>query len=164
MRREDGERGSLYSSLYMDDFNGVRRIVPCTNLNIDNIWNLESSRDLPENLQISVQAATEPQRSHNPGAKIFLNTNLQLAEAIASTSNSGSLNICTRPLIRHKHLPTIRVLETITSTWNTGSLNIRTRPLIYHKHLPMIRLSDDHVNLEYWQLERSYPSADPSLS
>ena len=100
----------------MDDFNGVRRIVPCTNLNIDDILNLESSRDLPDNLQISFQAATEPQRSHNPGAKTFLDTNIRLAEAIASTLNTGNLNVRTRPLIRHKDLPTIRLLETITST------------------------------------------------
>ena len=100
----------------MDDFNAVRKIVPCTNLNIDNILNLESSRDLPNNLQISIQAATEPQRSRNPGAKTFLNTNLRLAEAIASTSNTGIVNVLTRPLIRHKHLPTIKLLETITST------------------------------------------------
>ena len=60
----------------MDDFNRVRRIVPCTNLNIDDILNLESSRDLPDNLQISFQGAIEPQRSPNPGAKTFLNTNL----------------------------------------------------------------------------------------
>jgi len=100
----------------MDDFSGVRRIVPCTNLNIDDILNLESSRDLPDKLQISFQAATEPQRSRNPGAKTFLNTNLRSAEAIASTSNTGSLNVRTCLLIRHKHLPTIRLLETITST------------------------------------------------
>ena len=37
----------------MDDLSGVRRIVPCTNLNIDDILNLESSRDLPDKLQIS---------------------------------------------------------------------------------------------------------------
>ena len=134
----------------MDDFNGVRRIVPCTNLNIHDIFYLESSRDLPDNLQISFQAATEPQRSRNPGAKHFLNINLQLAEAIASTLNTGSLNVSARPLIRHKHLPTIRLLETITSTENTGRLNVRTRTLIRHKHLPTIRLSDDRVNLEYW--------------
>jgi len=106
----------LYSSPYMDDLSGVRRIVPCTNLNIDDILNLESSRDLPDKLRISYQAATEPQRSRNTGAKTFLNTNLRSAEAIASTSNTGSLNILTRLLIRHKHLPTIRLLETITST------------------------------------------------
>ena len=100
----------------MDDFNEVRRIVPSTNLNIDDILNLQSSRDLPDNLQISFQAATELQRNRNPGAKTFLNTNLQLAEAIASTLNTGSLNVRIRPLIRHKHLPTIRLLETITST------------------------------------------------
>jgi len=75
--------GSLYSSPYMDDFSGVRRIVPCTNLNIDDILNLESSRDLPDKLQISFQAEREPQRSSNLGAKTFLNTNLQSAEAIA---------------------------------------------------------------------------------
>jgi len=43
-------------------------------------------------------------------------------------------------------------------------MNVRTRPLIRHKHLPTIRLSDDRVNLEYWQLERPHPSADPSPS
>ena len=95
----------------MDDFNGVRRIVPCTNLNIDDILNLESSRDLPGNLQISFEAATQPQRSRNPGAKTILSTNLRLAEAIASISNTGSLNVGTRPLIRHKHLPTIRLSD-----------------------------------------------------
>ena len=115
----------------MDDFNGVRRIVPCTNLNIDEILNLESSRDPPYKLQISFQAATEPQRSCNPGAKTLLNTNLRLAEALTSTSN-------------------------------TGSFNVRTPPLIRHKHLPTIRLSDDRVNLEYWQLEHLRPSAEPS--
>ena len=115
----------------MDDFNGVRMIVPCTNLNIDDILNLESSRDLPDKLQINFQAAKEPQRSRNPGAKTLLNTNLRLAEALASTSN-------------------------------TGSLNIRTRPLIRHEHLPTIRLSDDRVELEYWQLERLHPSAELS--
>ena len=109
-------RGSLYSSPYMDDFNGVRRIVPCTNLNIDDILNLESSHDPPDNLQISFQAATEPQRSRNPGAGTFLGANLRLAEAIASTSNTSSLNARIRSLIHHKHLPTIRLLETITST------------------------------------------------
>jgi len=83
---------------------------------------------------------------------------------MASTSNTGSLNVRTRLLIRHKHLPTIRLLETITSTYNTGSLNVRTSPLIRHKHLPTIRLSDDRVNLEYWQLERLHPSADTSPS
>jgi len=117
----------------MDEFSGVRRIVPCTNLNIDDILNLESSRDLPDKPRISLQAATEPQRSRNPGAKTFLNTNLRSAEAIASTSN-------------------------------TGSLNVRTRPLIRSRHVPTIRLSDDRVNLEYWQLERPHPSADPSPS
>ena len=86
MWREDGGTESLYSSPSMDDFNGVRMIVPCTNLNIDDILNLESSRDLPDKLQINFQAATEPQRSRNPGAKTLLNTNLQLAEALASTS------------------------------------------------------------------------------
>jgi len=100
----------------MDDFSGVRRIVPCTNLNIDDILNLESSRDLPDKLQISFQAATEPQRSRNLGAKTFLNTNLRSAEAIASTSKTGTLNVRTHLLIRPKHLPTIRLLETITST------------------------------------------------
>jgi len=114
--REDGGRGSLYSSPYMDDFSGVHRIVPCTNLNIDDILNLESSCDLPDKLQIRFQAATEPPRSRNPGAKTFLNTNLQSAEAIASTSHTGRLNIRTRLLICHKHLPTIRLLETIPST------------------------------------------------
>ena len=109
-------RGSLYSSPYMDDFSGVRRIVTCTNLNMDDILKLESSRDLPDKLQISFQAATEPQRSRNPGAKTFLNTNLRSAELIASTSNAGSLNVRTRLLMRHKHLPMIRLLETITST------------------------------------------------
>jgi len=117
----------------MDDFSGVRRIAPSTNLNINDILNLESSRDLPDKLQISFHAATEPQRSRNPGAKSFLNTNLRSAEAIPSTSNPGSLNVRTRPLIRHKHLPTIR-------------------------------LSDDRVNLEYWQLEHQHLSADPSPS
>ena len=77
----------------MDDFSGVRRIVPCTNLNIHDILNLESSRDLPDKLHISFQAATESQRSRNLGAKTFLNTNLRSAEAIASTSNTGSLNV-----------------------------------------------------------------------
>ena len=100
----------------MDNFNRVRMMVPCTNLNIDDILNLESSRDLPDKLQISFQAATELQRSRNLGAKTLLNTNLQLAEGLASTSNTGSLNIRTRPLISHKHLPTIRLLGTITST------------------------------------------------
>jgi len=100
----------------MDDFSGVRRIVPCTNLHIDDILDLESSRDLPDKLQISFQAATEPQRSRNLGAKTFVNTNLRSAEAIVSTSNTGSLNVCICLLIRHKHLPTIRLLETITST------------------------------------------------
>jgi len=100
----------------MDDFSGVSRIVPSTNLNIDDILNLESSRDLPDKLQISFQAATEPQRSRNLGAKTLLNTNLRSAEAIASTSNTGSLNVRPRLLIRHKHLPTIRLLDTITST------------------------------------------------
>ena len=115
----------------MDDFNGIRMIVPCTNLNIDDILNLESSRDLPDKLQINFQAAKEPQRSHNLGAKTLLNTNLRLAEALASTSN-------------------------------TGSLNIRTCLLIRHKYLPTIRLSDDRVELEYWQLERLHPSAEQS--
>ena len=115
----------------MEDFNGVRMIVPCTNLNIYDILNLESSHELPDKLQINFQATTEPQKSRNPGAKTWLNTNLPLAEVLASTSNTGSLNICTRPLISHKHLPTIR-------------------------------LSDDHVKLEYWQLERPHPSAEPS--
>ena len=115
----------------MDDFNGVRMIVPCTNLNIDNIMNLESSRDLPDKLQINFRAAKEPLRSRNPGAKTLLNTNLRLAETLASTSN-------------------------------TGSLNIRTRPVICHKHLPTITLSDHRVELEYWQLERLHPSAEPS--
>jgi len=114
--QEDGGRGSLYSSPYIDDFSGVRRIVPCTNLNIDDILNIESSRDLPDKLQISFQAATEPQSGRNLGAKTFLNTNLWSAEAIASTLNTGSLNFRTRLLIRHKHLPMIRLLETITST------------------------------------------------
>jgi len=50
----------------MDDFSGVRRIVPCTNLNIHDILNLESSRDLPDKLQISFEATTEPQTSRNP--------------------------------------------------------------------------------------------------
>ena len=93
--------------------------------------NLESSRDLPDKLQINFQAAKEPQMSRNPGAKTLLNTNLRLAEALESTSN-------------------------------TGSLNIRTLPLIRHKHLPTIRLSDDRVELEYWQLERLHPPAEPS--
>jgi len=109
--REDGGRGSFYSSAYMDDFSGVRRIVPCTNLNIDDILSLESSRDLPDKLQISFQAATEPQRSRNLGAKTILNTNLRSAEAIPSTSNTGSLNVPTRPLIHHKHLPMIRLSD-----------------------------------------------------
>ena len=100
----------------MDDFNGVRKIVPGTNLNMDDILNLESSCDLPDNLQTSFQGATEPQRCSNPEGKTFLNTNLRLAEAIASTSNTGNLNVLTRLLIRHKHLPTTRLLETITST------------------------------------------------
>ena len=95
----------------MDDFNGVRMIVPCTNLNIDDILNLESSRDLPDKLQINFQAAKEPQKSRTPGAKTLLNTNIRLAEALASTSNTGSLNICTRLLIRYKHLPTIRLSD-----------------------------------------------------
>ena len=69
----------------MDDFNGVRRIVPCTNQNIDDILNLESSRDLPDKVQMTFQAATEPQRSRNPGAKTFQNTILRLGEVIAST-------------------------------------------------------------------------------
>ena len=99
----------------MDNFSGVHRIVPCTHLNIDDILNLESSRDLPDKLQIRLQAATELKRSCNPEAKSFLNTNLRAAEAIASSSNTGSLNIRIRLLIRHKHLPTIRLLETITS-------------------------------------------------
>ena len=60
----------------MDDFDGARIIVPFTNLNIDDIMNLESSRDLRDKLQINFQAATEPQRSRNPGAKTLLNTNL----------------------------------------------------------------------------------------
>ena len=53
-------RESLNSSPYMpvEDFNRVRRIVPCTNLNINDILNLECSRDLPDKLQISFQAAT----------------------------------------------------------------------------------------------------------
>src|ERR1700744_3879181 len=93
----------------MDDFNGVRMIVPCTNLNIDDILNLESSRDLPDKLQINFQVTKELQRSRNPGAKTLLNTNLRLAEALASTSNTGSLNIRTRPLIRHQQLPTTRL-------------------------------------------------------
>ena len=100
----------------MDDFNGIRRIVPGTNLNIDDILNLESSRDLPDNLQVRFQATTEPQRSRNPGAMTFLNTNLRLAEAIVSTLNTGSLNVRSRPLICYKHLPMIRLLETIKST------------------------------------------------
>jgi len=100
----------------MDDLSGVRRIVPSTNLKIDDILNLESSRDLPDKLPISFQAATEPQRGRNLGAKTFLNTNLRSAEAIASTLNTDSLNIRTRLLIRHKHLPMIRLLESITST------------------------------------------------
>ena len=75
----------------MDDMNGVRRIVPSTKWNIDDILNLEGSRYLPDNLQITFQAATEQQRSRNPGAKTFLNTNLRLAEVIASTSNTGGL-------------------------------------------------------------------------
>ena len=116
MWRENGGRGSLYISPYIDEFNGVRRIALCTNLNINDILNLESLRALPDNLQISFQAATEPQRSRNLGAKTSLNTNLRLAEAIASTSYTGSLNVRTRQLIRHKHLPTIRLLGTITST------------------------------------------------
>jgi len=95
----------------MNDFSEVRRIVPCTNLNIDDILNLESSRDLPYKVQISFQPTTEPHRSSNPGAKTFLNTNLRSAEAIASTTNTGSLNVRTRPLIRHKHLPTIRLSD-----------------------------------------------------
>ena len=41
-----GGRESLYSSPYVDDFNGVRRIVPCTNLNTIEILNLEISCDL----------------------------------------------------------------------------------------------------------------------
>jgi len=80
----------------MDDLGEVRRIVPCTNLNIDDILNLESSRDQPDKLEISFQAATEPQRSCNPGAKTFLNTNLRSAEATVSPSNTGSLNVRTR--------------------------------------------------------------------
>ena len=44
----------------MDDFNGGRMIVPCTNLNIDDILNLENSRDLPDKLQINFQAAKDP--------------------------------------------------------------------------------------------------------
>ena len=52
----------------MDDFNGVRRIVPCTNLNIDDILNLESSCDPPDKLQIRFQATTEPQRSRRGAA------------------------------------------------------------------------------------------------
>ena len=95
----------------MDDFNGVHMIVPCTNLNIDDILNLESSRDLPDKLQMKFQAAKEPQRSRNPGAKTLLNTNLPLAEALASTSNTGSLNIRTRPLIRHKYVLMIRLSD-----------------------------------------------------
>ena len=91
----------------MDDVNRVRMIVTCTNLNIEDILKLECSRDLPDKLQINFQAATEPQRSSNPGAKSLLNTNLRLAEALTTTSNTGSLNICTHPLICHKHLPTI---------------------------------------------------------
>ena len=100
----------------MDDISGVCRIGPCKNLNIDHILNLESSRDLPDKLQISFQDATEPQRSRNPGAKTFPNTNLRSAVAIASTSNTGCLNVRTRLLIPHKHLPTIRLFKTITST------------------------------------------------
>ena len=60
----------------MDYFSGVHMIVPCTNFNINDILNLESSRDLPDKLQINFQAATGPQRGHNPAAKILLNTNL----------------------------------------------------------------------------------------
>ena len=90
---------------------GFRRIVPCTNLNIDDILNLERSRDPPDKLQISFQGATERQRSRNPGAKTMINTNLRLAEALASTSNTGSLNVGTRPLFCYKHLPTIRLSD-----------------------------------------------------
>jgi len=100
----------------MDDLSGAPWIVPSTNLNNDDMLNLESSPDLADKLQIGIQAATEPQRSRNPGAKTFLNTSFRSAEGIASTSNTGSLNVLTRLLIRDKHLPTIRLLETITST------------------------------------------------
>ena len=70
MWREDGGRESLYSSPYMDDLNGVLRIVPCTNLNIDDILNIESSRD-PSNCASDKvsgrnRAAEEPQGSRNP--------------------------------------------------------------------------------------------------
>jgi len=114
----------------MDDFNGVRIIVPCTNLNIDDILNLESSRDLPDKLQINFQAAKEPQRSRNPGAKTLLNTNLRLAEALASTSNTGSLNIRTCPLIRHKHLPTIRLSDDRVELecWQLERLHLSAEP------------------------------------
>ena len=88
----------------MDDFNGVRRIVPCTNLNIDDILNLESSRDPSDKLQMRFEAATEPQRSGNRAA---------------------------------------------TQSQDLG------------KHQPMINRGT-RVNLEYWQLERPYPSADKS--
>ena len=77
MWREDGGRGSLYNTPYMDDFNGFPMIVTCTNLNIDDNLNLESLRDLPDKLHISFQAATEQHRSRNQGTKTLLNTNLR---------------------------------------------------------------------------------------
>ena len=48
--REDERTESLYSSPSMDDFNTVQIIVPGTNLNIDDILNLESLHDLPDKL------------------------------------------------------------------------------------------------------------------
>ena len=100
----------------MDDFNPVHMIVPCTNLNINEILNLESTRDPYDKLQITFQAATEQETSCNLVAKTLLNTNLRSAETFASISNTSNLNVYTAPLIRHNHPPTIRSLETIAST------------------------------------------------
>ena len=121
MWREDGGTGSFNRSPSIDDVNGVRMIVPRTNLNIDHMLNLESLSHQRDKLHINFQAATAPQRSRDPGAKTLLDTNLQLAEALASTSNTASLNVFTRRLLFHKHQRTITLLERITSTQNTGS-------------------------------------------
>ena len=53
----------------MDDFNRVRRIVPCTNLNIDDILNLESSRDLPEKPSDKLSSRNRATEEPQPGSQ-----------------------------------------------------------------------------------------------
>ena len=83
----------------MNDFNQVCMIVPSTNLNINDILKLESSRALPDKLQINIQAATELQRTGHQRAKTVLNTHLRLVASRALATNTGTLNLCSRAQI-----------------------------------------------------------------